>query len=451
VKRLAAAGVEAVACQYVDNAGVVRLMAVPLRRFEEAATFGVGMSSLFAVFLVNDEIVSSPGFEGPSGDWRLIPDPEATMPIEPMPGWAFAPVDIITQEGEPFAACPRTFLKNQVRALTSRGLSLKSAFEVEFFLGFRPPLPPGLEPEPDPAPAHRGPGYSPQVLTRYAGFSTDLIKAIEAQRLGLHKFHPEYSIGQFELSVEPRDPVGAADALLAVRQTIRATAHAHGLEPSFAPVVFADSVGNGSHLHFSLWDRRGRNLFVGGRGPASMTRKAEAFMAGILESLPALVAVTCPSVPSYQRLQPHKWSGAHTCWGVENREAALRFITGVLGERDRAANMELKPIDGASNPYLALGCLIALGLDGVARGSSLPPPTTEDPSSITRAEARKRSLRRLPKTLEQAVGQLQRSAILRKAMGEVLFEAFLATRRGEIRAFSGMDDVEVIRAHRWRY
>jgi glutamine synthetase len=445
------AGVLAVACQMVDNAGVTRLMSVPVGRFEEAARFGVGMSTVFAVFLVNDDIVSAPGVEGPSGDYRLMPDPSQTVAFEALPGLAFAPVDLLTQEGDVFPACPRSFLRRMVGELGRRGVELSAGIEIEFFLGRRPELPFGLAPEGEPAPAHRGPGYSPQVLTRYGGFSTDLLRALDAAGIRVHKYHPEYSIGQFEVSFRPLDPVAAADAVLHVRQAIRAVAAAHGLEPSFAPVVFAGAVGNGQHLHFSLWDRRGRDLFAGGRGPEGMTRTAEAFCAGVLDELPALVGVTCPSVPSYQRLRPHLWSGATACWGRENREAALRLVTGMVGERERAANMELKAVDGSSNPYLALGATIACGIAGLDRKASLPEPTTEDPSSLPAAVKRRRRIRALPGSLREAVRALERSTTIRAAMGDLLFDAFLATRRGEIAAFEGASDEEVVAAHRWRY
>jgi glutamine synthetase len=444
-------GVVAVACQMVDNAGVVRLMSVPIRRFEDAARYGVGMSTVFAVFLVNDDIVTSPGLDSPSGDYRLMPDAEATVAVPAMPGWAFAPVDLLTQEHDVFPACPRSFLKRMVADLDADGIELRAGVEIEFFLGRRADLPPGLEPEADPAPAHRGPGYSPQVLTRYAGFSTDLVRTLEDIGIGVHKYHPEYAIGQFEVSLQPSDPIAAADTVLLVRQVIRAVAANHGLEPSFAPVVFPGAVGNGQHLHLSLLDRSGRNLFADGEGPEGMTGRGEAFAAGVLDELPALTAVMCPSVPSYYRLKPHLWSGAWACWGRENREAALRFVTGMVGQRQQAANMEVKPIDGAGNPYLVLGSLIAAGIDGLERDARLPEPTTEDPAALPASVKKRRRVRLLPSSLPESVAELERSKIVRRGMGDMLFDAFLATRRGEIEAFHGKDEDEVVRAHRWRY
>lgn len=442
---------EAVALCFVDNAGVGRLMSVPIARFEHAVRYGVGMSSVFSVFLVNDDITSSPGFEGPSGDFRLMPDPTATVALEPMPGWAFAPVDVSEQDGTPFSACPRTFLRRTVERLDRMGFELRCASEIEFFLGRRAELPPGLAEEPDPAPAHRGPGYSPQVLTRYAAFSTELLRALATAGIEVHKYHPEYSIGQFEVSFRPRDPIAAADEILIARQLIRAAAWNHGLEPSFAPVVFPGFVGNGAHVHYSLWDRAGTNLFAGGRGPEGMRRPAERFSAGILAELPALVAITCPSVASYLRLRPHHWAGAYTCWGRENREAALRFVTGMVGDRPAAANMEVKPVDGAGNPYLVLGSLIAAGVSGIERRLELPEAISEDPSALSATSRGRLGIRRLPASLGAATKELRRSSVLREAMGDRLFEAFLATREGEVALYEGRSDDEIARAHRWRY
>lgn len=182
-----------------------------------------------------------------------------------------------------------------------------------------------------------------------------------------------------------------------------------------------------------------------------MTRTAEAFAAGALGELPALIAIACPSLPSYLRLQPHHWSGAFAAWGRENREAALRFITGMGRGRATEANLEIKSGDAAGNPYLVLGSVIAAGLAGIERNASLPEPTTEDPGSLPAAERRRRGIRRLPTTLGEAIGELERSDLLRSAMGDALFGAFLASRRAEWEKYRDVEESAVIRAQRWRY
>jgi glutamine synthetase len=441
--------VEAVALAIVDNAGVTLVKTVPIRRFEEAVRYGIGLSPVFTVFLVDDQITSSPHIGGPTGDTRLMPDPAATVALAASPGWALAPVDQLDQEGEPFPGCPRTFARRMLERLGGRGLEVRGAYEVEFFLGRRhPPTPDG---EPDPTPAHTGPAYSAIALADVEPFATALIRAFELQGTGVMQFHPEYSTGQLELSVPIGTGIAIADTNLVVRQTIRAVARDQGFAASFAPVVFAGLVGNGLHIHLSLWDGRGRNLFHGGRGPEGMTRQAESFTAGVLEALPALTAITAPSVASYQRLQPHRWSGPWAVWGRENREAALRFVTGMVGSRAEAANLELKSMDGSANPYLALGAVLAAGIDGLERELDLPEPVMEDPASIPVSRRRSMGIRQLPSSLGGAIRELERSKVLREAMGDVLFDAFLATRRGEREVFEKMEPVEMVRAHRWRY
>jgi glutamine synthetase len=446
VRRLATSGVQAVALALVDPAGVTLVKTVPVGRFEDAVRFGIGLSPVFSVFLVDDSITSSPDIGGPTGDTRLMPDPEATVALAASPGWALAPVDQLDQEGRPYPACPRTFARSMLERLSSFGLELRGGYEMEFFLGQR-----SGDEWPDPIPAHPGPAYSAIALVEVEPFATELIRAFEEQGTGVMQFHPEYSTGQLELSVPHVGGIGVADTNLVVRHTIRAAARSHGFAASFAPVVYAGRVGNGAHLHLSLWNRRGRNLFSGGRGPDGMAREAEAFTAGILAELPALTAITAPSVASYQRLQPHRWSGPWACWGRENREAALRFVTGMVGSRPQAANLEVKSMDPAANPYLALGAIVAAGIDGLERELSLPEPVLDDPASIPAARRRKLGIRQLPSSLGAAIRELERSTLIRDAMGDVLFGAFLATRRGEAAAFEGKDPEAVVRAHRWRY
>lgn len=436
-------GVSAVALGFVDPSAIVRVKCIPVGRFVEAAAAGVGLSTLFNVAMSNDQFALLPGYiDGPSGDLRLRPDPAATVPLAAMPGWAWAPVDQWQQDGTPFPACPRTFLRGTVARLADAGLSVIGAFELEFSLGIQ-------RDDDEFEPAHHGPGYSDIALVANHGFALDLVNTLEAQGLGVQQFHPEYGNGQFELSIAPRDPVAAADATMVVRQLVRAVAGRHDCRASFSPQV-AQGTGNGAHLHLSLWEGD-RNLLSGGDGPAGMTDRGERFLAGILRELPAIVAVCAPTELSYLRLQPHHWSGAMQCWGTDNREAALRFVAGPRGVDSPSANAEIKPIDGASNAYLVFGAILAAGLHGLDADDRLPPSTEEDPFGLPEPERKARGVRQLPASLPEAIERLSASSVLRDAMGDFLFETFLATRRGEHEQYEGLDDDELIRRLRWRF
>jgi glutamine synthetase len=441
-KSLSAQGVRVVAISQVDNAGITRVKTVPVSILERAVTYGIGMSPVFEVFMVNDSITSSDEVSGPVGDLRLMPDPDALRVLAAQPGWAWAPVDKHTQEGEVYPGCQRTFAKRQAARATEAGLELRMTFELEWFQA-------GTSSEID-HPIHAGPAYGLPVLATISDFARDLIVALEDEGVIVDQFHPEYAMGQLEISVAPVDPVGAADTTVLVRQTIRALAATHGMRASFSPVVIAGHVGNGGHVHFSLW-RDGVNLFAGGEGPHGMTEVGEAFVAGVLAELPALVAIGSPSVPSYLRLIPSRWAGVFACWGRENREAAIRFVTGMVGARATAANTEVKCFDQSANPYLVVGAVIAAGLAGVERNLKLPAEVTVDPASLSEEQLAEKGVQRLPQSLEEALAHIEKSDVLRDAMGPMLFGPFTAVRRAEAEAFAGQEADEIVAAHRWRY
>ena len=439
---LSGRGVKVVAFSQVDNAGVTRVKSVPVRLLERAVRFGVGMSPVFEVFVVDDTITSSDEVGGPVGDLRLMPDPGALRILAAQPGWAWAPVDKRTQEGEVYAGCQRTFAKRMAGRAAADGIEVRMAFEPEWFQA-------RADSETD-APIHAGPAYGLSVLATAGDFARDLIVALEEEGVPVDQFHPEYAMGQLEISVAPTGALDSADRAVLVRQTIRAVAARHGMRASFSPVVIAGHVGNGGHVHFSLW-RDGRNLFAGGDGPYGMTAEGEAFAAGVLAELPALVAIGSPSVPSYLRLVPQHWAGVFACWGRENREAAVRFITGMVGTRETAANAEVKCFDQSANPYLLAGAVIAAGLAGVERSLRLPDEVSVDPGDLSAEELEQRGIQRLPRSLEEALANLETSDILREAMGPMLFGPFTAVRRAEVEAFAGRDPEEIVAAHRWRY
>ncbi|MFI7407777.1 glutamine synthetase [Streptomyces sp. NPDC049627] len=442
---LSGRGVHGIVLAYVDTAGIGRVKTVPTAKLASAAAWGVGMSPVFDTFLANDSIVTTDVLGSPDGDLRLYPDLDHLVELAGQPGWAWAPVDRITQEGERHPACSRTFLRRTVQEASERhGLTFRASIEIEWAVA-RPPGPDGAF-----VPAVTGPAYGATRQVELSDCAADLLAALARQGVEVDQFHPEYAAGQFELSVGALDPVGAADRSVLVRQTIRAVSQRHGLAVSFAPAVLGQGVGNGGHVHLSVW-RDGVNLHAGGDRRHGMRPEAESFAAGVLAHLPALTAVTAPSPASCLRLRPSQWAGVFTAWGRETREAGLRVVTGTAGHRDQAANLEIKPVDLAANPYLALGCLIAAGLDGLRSGARLPEEITGDPARLGAREAAARGVRRLPASLDEAVAEFRTDESLRAALGPVLADAVIAVREGELATVAGLDDDGVAAAYRWKY
>ncbi|MBL1103151.1 glutamine synthetase [Streptomyces sp. 5-8] len=442
---LAAQGVHGIVLAYVDTAGVGRVKTVPTARLESAVAWGVGMSPVFDTFLADDSVVTTDVLGSPDGDLRLYPDLDHLVPLAGQPGWAWAPVDRITQEGERHPGCARTFLRRTVADAQDRhGIAFRAAVEIEWAVGL------DSVPAGEFVPAVSGPAYGAVRQIELSDYTADLLAALAAQGVDVDQIHPEYAPGQFEVSVGALDAVAAADRSVLVRQTIRAVARRHRLRVSFAPAYLPEGVGNGGHLHLSCW-RDGVNLHSGGEGRYGMTAEAESFVAGVLAHLPGLTAVTAPSPASYLRLQPSQWAGVFTAWGRETREAAVRIVTGTTGRHDQDANMEVKPVDLAANPYLALGCVIAAGLDGLAAARPLPEEITGDPARYGPDEAAALGVRRLPRSLPEAVGEFRADRVLRDALGPVLADAVTAVRLGEAAAVEGLGPVQVAAAYRWVY
>jgi glutamine synthetase len=438
----------AVALTWVDTSGITRTKAVPFNRLDDAAQWGVGMSPVFDAFLVDDSIVTGRFAGGPIGDLRLHPVLSRLVPLAAMPGWAWAPAERFTQEGAAHPIDARWLLSQEVERLEDMGLGVLTAFEVEWAVS-----------EKDGSafvPACTGPAYGMTRIAELSDYLRDVLRALEASSVSVVQIHPEYAAGQFELSVAHEDPVGSADTLVLVKETIRAVSFRYGLSASFSPKVLADSVGNGAHVHLSLWQQGSSqprvNAMAGGEGPCGMRRQGEAFTAGVLEHLPALLAVGAPSVASYMRLIPSHWAGAFACWGLENREAALRFVQGPAGRRDQAANLEVKCFDGAANPYLALAALLAAGRAGVDAGAVLPDPVNDvDPALLDAHEREARGIRALPSALEESVAAFETDAVLREAFGEALIDTVAVVRRGEIALFADSTPEEIAAAVRRRH
>jgi glutamine synthetase len=422
---LTARGVRAVAVTWVDTSGITRVKAVPVQRLKHAVTSGIGFSPVFDYFLLDDSIAGG----GPVGDLRLKPDLDRLAVLAAQPGWAWAPGVRYGQEGDVHPADARGLAIRVADQLAGQGLTVKAAFEVEWCVSSG---------EGDEfVPACSGPAYGMTRLTELAAYLHDVLDALTTQGVHVEQIHPEYAAGQYEVSVAAESPVDAADTLVLVRETIRAVTQNHGLRATFAPKVLAGGVGNGGHVHLSVW-RDGQNLLGAGDGPYGMSSDGESFLGGILARLPALLAIGAPSVGSYLRLVASSWAAPFQCWGLENREAALRFVTA------GSPNVEVKCFDGAANPYLVMAALLVAGAAGVAEGARLPDPVNVDPVTLDDVPV-------LPNALDQSLAALQAEPTLLAALGEELVEAISTVRNAEIALFDGATPEEVAERSRWRY
>ncbi len=448
VERAEAEGLDLIRFLYVDHGGVVRGKATSRPRLAERLATGIGLTLAMQAMTMLDGLQPVEGM-GPVGEIRLLPDPDSFVALPYAPGAGAMVADMMKLDGQPWEACPRSFLKDAIAALAAEGYALVAAFEPEFTLGRREPAPPD-----DPAgldrlvPVDQSLCFSTTGFAAAHEYAVELVRALEAQGMVVEQYYPELGHGQQELSVRHAPALRAADNHVRYRETARGVAWRHGLWASLAPKPIADQAGNGTHLHTSLWelDPEGgagapgpRNMFYGPGDRNGLSEIAYHFIGGLLAHLPGLVALTCGSVNSYRRLVPQSWSSAYTCYGMDNREAAVRIPSRMWGLDEASANLELKPSDSTGNPYLALGGYIHAGLDGIRNKLDPGAPTNVDPSSLSTSTRRRRGIRRLPDSLGAALDALERDDLLMDALGPLRRTAYLAVKRAEVEVFAQHD------------
>jgi glutamine synthetase len=437
---LSARGVEVVATTFVDNSGIARVKTVPLRRLPQLATWGAGFSTSFDRFRFDDWIAASGEGTEPVGDLRIVPDLDRVVPLVAQSGWAWTPGERYLQSGEPHPQCSRLLLTRLTEALAAHDITARCAVEIEWVIseGDGDEFRPGVV----------GSGYGMSRLIDASDYCRDVVTSLEREGIEVEQFHPEYADGQLEVAVSPESPVAAADTSVLVRSTIRAVGARHGMRTSFSPKVDVSGVGNGGHVHLSLW-RDGHNLMAGGDRRCGLTAEGEGFAAGVLQRIPALLAIGCPSPVSYLRLVPSHWAGDYVCWGLENREAALRMVTGSAGSTPWAANLEVKCVDLLANPYLLFAGVLAAGLAGLEDRAELPDPVDVDPAALGEESLAERGIERLPTDLKTALDAFRTDDVLTRAFGPDLTASIIAVRESEIELFADSSDEQIADALRW--
>ena len=428
-KRADEAGLRLVRFLWCGNDGTVRAKASGRHGLEGRLESGIGLTVAMQAMSGLDQLQPVHGM-GPVGEIRLVPDLDSFRVLPYAPNTGAVVTDHIGLDGEPAPVCQRSFLKRMEARLAERGLVLRASFENEFSLATRVgdayvPIDSAL-------------CFSTIASTASQGFADDLAEALDAQGIDLEQYYAELGHGQQETSTGHAPALRAADEQLFVRETIRGVATQRGLIASLAPKPWPENAGNGGHVHFSLWED-GRNRFYDGTQPDGLSSDARSFIAGVLAHLPGLCGLTAPSFNSYHRIVPQYWAGAFTCWGYDNREAPVRVASAFRGSEEASTNAELKACDSSCNPYLALGGLVAAGLDGLERGVEPPEPVQVDPATIAEEERAQRGIVRLPATQAEALDALEADRLLCEALGPVLAGSYLAVRRSEWAAYSAGD------------
>ncbi|MFQ6058803.1 MAG: glutamine synthetase family protein [Anaerolineae bacterium] len=410
--------VQFVSLQFSDVVGAIKNVIIPVGRLEEALMRGVWFdgSSIEGFARIHES------------DMVLKPD-VSTYQVLPW-GQSMGKVarlicDVYTPQGEPFVGDPRYVLKQAVAQAREMGYIYNTGAELEFFL-FKMDGEPLVEPVP-----HDVGGYfdfSPRDLASLV--RQDITLALEEMGMKVEMGHHEVAPGQHEIDFRYAEALTSADNCVTFKYTVKAVAQRHGLYATFMPKPLFGINGSGMHTHQSLFNTAGENVFYDPQDKYRLSPLAYSFMAGQMEHARALAAIVAPTVNSYKRLVPGYEAPVYICWAQINRSALIRIPRYSPG-REQSTRLELRCPDPSCNPYLAFAAMLRAGLDGIERNLTPPPPVEEDVYHFDDAKLRELAIGTLPATLEEALGELEQDKVLREALGEHVYEAFVRARRAE--------------------
>jgi len=432
---------------YCDNGGIIRGKTTHVNKLATRMRAGIGQTLAMQAFTGVESLAQVEGM-GPVGEFRLIPDPETFVILPYVPNTASMMCDMLRLDGIPWEACPRTFLKRMIARLAEEAMRAEAAVEHEFYLA-RDALGEFV-------PADHSLCYSSIGLDEQADVIDAMLAALEAEGIAVELFHTELGPAQQELSIEHAPVLQAADHVCLVRETIRGVARDFDLYATFAPKPFLDQAGSGAHIHLSLWGTAAHgqahtNLFYDAAERGGFSQTGKYFVGGVLHHIRGLLALTCASPNSYRRLLPHFWSSAYGAYGFDNREGAIRIPSLFSGHEADSANIELKCSDHSGNPYLALGALIAAGLDGIKNRLDPGDPQEIDPGNYSDEERERRGIRRLPTSLNEALDELEQDTVLTEALGPLLATSYIAVKRNEAAFFQEKTPEEEAMQHFYKY
>ncbi len=411
-------GVRYVLAQFVDMYGVAKTKSVPVAHFEDILTGGAGFAG-FAVWGM--------GMGPHDADYMAVGDLDTLSLVPWQPGYARIVCDGRVK-GEAYPFDTRYVLRQQVDAAKAKGWTVNLGVEPEFMILKR-------NADGTLAPADDGdvldkPCYDYKGLSRNREMLERLVAALLAVGFDVYQIDHEDANGQFEINYTYSDALTAADRFVFFRMAAGEIAKELGLLCTFMPKPFRHRTGSGMHMHLSLADAAGANLFHDDRDKRKLglSKLAYHFLGGLLAHAPALTALLAPSVNSYKRLVVGEslsgatWAPAYVTYGDNNRTSMVRIPYGRL---------EMRLADPSCNPYLAAAAVIAAGLDGVQRKLDPGEPQNLNLYELSPAELKARGIAVLPQNLGQALDALAADPLFGEKLGTPLIAEFIKLKRME--------------------
>lgn len=402
-----------------DYSGIGRVRVVPPSRFGEVMEGGVTFGYAAWDFTITGALVPDPVCTLASGDYRVIPDPAALVRLPHIAGVVQSFADLYETDGSPWDGDPRSCLRRIEHDLADLGFTVRVALESEFQVVRDSAAD-------DWPPVERLPMFSLNAIeSQWAPWMANTLGSLLAADVPVHQLAREGAGGQYECSLLPTDPVSACDQFLLARQIIKGTMPA-GLVATFMPKLYDDRAGNGLHVHISIVDADGADVFGDPADPAALSPLGEQIVSALVERAPAQLALAAPTPNSYRRLQPGWGAPTHAAWSFGNRSTLIRIPGPGSGRR-----VEYRSGDQSCNPYLhVLGLLATIA--AAIRGTRTPiAPVDLDLSLSTESDLYAAGALPLPCSLPEALDHLAEDPVLTEALGPTILTHYLRVKREE--------------------
>jgi glutamine synthetase len=413
--------IEFIRFEFLDYAGVTRGRTVRPAQLKSSMEKGINFSTAIMSFDLFDEYIPNPAYGPNDGDFFAVPDPNTFAILPSRKNTARMLCDLVDNNGDPWHGCPRNALKrllNEVESLL--GGKVNMAFEQEAYL--LKLIDEKL------VPADNSHCFSSVGADIQDEFIQDFVYSLEAMGVETEQLSSEFGPGQLEINLKYTDALKAADDQVTFAYLFKQIARDKGMVGTLMPKPFQHLAGSGLHVHISLYDEAGENLFedpTDQRG-LDMSLKAYHFIGGLLKHGSSLIAIGAPSINSYKRMLPGSWAPAHICYGSGNRSVLVR-----IPEKRRTPRFEYRGADGTCNPYLLAACIVASGLHGIQTESDPGEPVDFDVSSASEFQLKERGISWVPRSLNEAIDCLAEDSVLAQTIGRSIWEEFIKIKRTE--------------------
>jgi glutamine synthetase len=410
LKQVDEQGIKDILLWFTALEGHLKSFSITTRELEDALDDGMGFDGS-----------SITGFNAiEESDMVAIPDPD-TYRVLPDGKTGRMICDIVTPNGESYEGDPRHVLRHALERMSSMGFdTFNVGPEAEYFL-FRDER--GTET------LDEGGYFAQTTMDAATDVRRDTIRALETMGIPVEYHHHEVGPSQHEIDIRFAGALDMADYMLTYRLVVKEVAKQHGYHATFMPKPLFGENGSGMHTHQSLFTG-GRNQCFDGEDKWHLSETGKAFIAGQLRHAREIAAVFAQWVNSYKRLGPGYEAPVYVAWSQRNRSARIRIPLYKPGS-EQATRAEIRCPDPACNPYLLFACLLHAGLEGVEQGYELPDPMETNLYHLTAEQRRERGIVSLPETLGEAIDELSRSDLARKALGPHIFDRYVELKRKE--------------------